>query len=91
MSLLQPRFLLKIWSLDHSFNSTHNFPQAINVVSLGIDLDGIVVDKYSLFISNVISFFSFLIFLRHFYVKYIDELHSVRNKIQLSLLDFVFM
>lgn len=29
----------------------------INVVSLGIDLDGIEVDKYALFISNVISFF----------------------------------
>ena len=56
------------------------FKENINVVSLGIDLDGIVVDKYSLFISNVISFFSFLIFLRHFYVKYVDELHSRRNK-----------
>ena len=86
MSLLQPGFLLKIWSLDHSFNSTHNFPQAINVVSLGIDLGGIEVGKYALFISNVISCFSFLIFLRHFYVKF-DELHSGRNKIQLNLLD----
>ena len=59
----------------------------INVVSLGIDWGGIEIDKYALFISNVISFFSFLIFLRHFYVKYVDELHSGRNKIQLSLLD----
>ena len=63
------------------------FKENINVVSLGIDLDGIEVDKYALFISNVISFFSFLILLRHFYVKYVDELHSRRNKTQLSLLD----
>ena len=60
----------------------------INVVSLGTNLGGIEVGKYALFISNVISCFSFLIFLRHFYVKYhVDELHSGRNKSQLSLLD----
>ena len=59
----------------------------INFVSLGIDLGGVEVGKYALFISSVISCFSFLIFLSHFYVKYVDELYSGRNKIQLSLLD----
>ena len=61
------------------------FKENINVVSLGIDLGGIEVDKQALFISNVISFFSFLIVLRHFCVKYVDEQHFGRNKIQLRL------
>ena len=70
-----------------TLSSDQKKKENINFVSLGIDLGGIEVGKYALFISNVISFFSFLIFLRHFYVKYVDELHSGRNKIQLSLLD----
>ena len=74
-------FLLKLYQV------TKKKKENINFVSLGIDLGGIEVGKYALFISNVISCFSFLIFLRDFYVKYVDELHFGRNKIQLSLLD----
>ena len=73
-------FLLKLYQVTKK-------KENINFVSLGIDLGGIEVGKYALFISNVISCFSFLIFLRDFYVKYVDELHFGRNKIQLSLLD----
>ena len=70
-----------------TLSSDQKKKENINFVSLGIDLGGIEVGKYALFISNVISCFSFLIFLRDFYVKYVDELHFGRNKIQLSLLD----